>query len=227
MGGVSGLGLNVLPSGSRAWVLRATMGIKRREMGLGGYPDVTLTGARQAAREAHEKIRAGIDPIEQKKSLRRDMQTAQSRSLTFRAGAEAYIAAHEAAWRAAKHRQQWAATLKTFAYPEIGNLQMSDITPSHIMAILDPIWRTKTETAKRLRGRIDRILDWATARGHREGLNPARWKGHLQAQLPAPSKVAKVKHHMALPLSDIGEFMKRLRSAEDLEIYALEVERRG
>lgn len=222
VGGVSGLGLQVLPSGGRTWVLRAMMGTKRRDMGLGGYPDVTLAGARQAARDARVKLNAGIDPIDEKRAVRSALNAAQGKSMTFKACAEAYMAAHEAGWRNAKHRQQWTNSLATFAYPVIGQLLVSHVEQPHVMLILDPIWRTKTETAKRLRGRIERVLDWATGRKLRSGDNPARWKGLLQTQLPAPGKVVRVQHHAAVPVSEIGTFMKRLREAEGMGAHALE-----
>lgn len=222
VGGVSGLGLQVLPKGGRTWVLRATIGGKRRDMGLGGYPDVLVAGAREAARAAREQIRAGIDPIEHKKALRSALAAAQGKGLTFKASAEAYIAAHEAGWRNAKHRQQWTNSLITYAYPKIGKLLVGDIELSHVMAILEPIWREKTETAKRLRGRIEQVLDWAIARGHRDGLNPARWRGHLDKMLAAPGKVAKVTHHSALGLAHVQNFMTRLRTVEGVGALALE-----
>jgi integrase len=222
VGGVSGLGLQVLPTGGRTWVLRATIGGRRRDMGLGGFPDVTLAGAREAARVAREKIRAGVDPIEQKKAARSALSAAQGKGITFRAAAEAYIAAHEAGWRNAKHRQQWTNSLTSYAFPKIGNLLVGDVELSHVMAILEPIWREKTETAKRLRGRIEQVLDWAIARGHRDGLNPARWRGHLDKMLAAPGKVAKVTHHTALGLGEVQEFMTRLRTVEGIGARALE-----
>jgi integrase len=224
VGGVAGLALQVSDGGGRSWLLRYTAGVKRREMGLGSFPSVTLAGARDAAREARAKVQAGIDPIEQKKALRSALSAAQGKTMTFKECAEAYIAAHEAGWRNAKHRQQWTNTLTTFAYPKIGRLLVSDVEQSHVMQILDPIWRTQTETAKRLRGRIENVLAWATSRKLRSGDNPASWKGSLQSQLPAPGKIeaTKVKHHAALPLAAMGEFMKRLREANGIGARALE-----
>jgi integrase len=222
VGSVAGLALQVLPTGGRTWILRATIGDRRRDMGLGGYPDMPLADAREAARTARSQIRAGIDPIEQRKAARSALIAAQSNAITFKASAEAYIAAHEAGWRNAKHRQQWANSLTAYAYPKIGSLLVSDVGLSHVMAILEPIWQSKTQTAKRLRGRIEQVLDWATAREHREGPNPARWRGHLDKMLAAPGKVGKVKHHAALALSEMGDFMKKLRGAEGMGARALE-----
>ncbi|MEY4965536.1 MAG: hypothetical protein RL274_1119 [Pseudomonadota bacterium] len=174
--GVDGLTLQVTKGGARSWLLRYTAGDKRREMGLGSLPTVTLAGAREAARLAREKIRAGIDPIAEKRAARSALKAAQGKALTFKASAEAFIAAHEAGWRNAKHREQWANSLASFAYPKIGHLLVQDVELSHVMAILEPIWQTKTETATRLRGRIEQVLDWATARGH-----PRRRAGPINA----------------------------------------------
>ncbi|MDO8323069.1 MAG: integrase arm-type DNA-binding domain-containing protein [Phenylobacterium sp.] len=222
VGGVAGLALQVLPTGGRTWVLRAMVGSRRRDMGLGGFPDVTLAGAKEAARDARKLIREGIDPIESARAAKSALRAAAAKSLTFTEAADAYLAAHEASWRNPKHRQQWENTLKTYAYPHIGKLSVSDVELAHVMKILEPIWQEKTETAKRLRGRIEMVLDWATARGYRQGLNPARWRGHLDKLLARPSKVAKPEHHAALPLNQMGAFVKRLREADGLGARALE-----
>lgn len=222
VGGVAGLALQVLPTGGRTWVLRAMVGSRRRDMGLGGFPDVTLAGAKEAAREARKLIREGVDPIESARAAKSALRAAAAKSLTFTEAADAYLAAHEASWRNPKHRQQWENTLKTYAYPHIGKLSVSDVELAHVMKILEPIWQEKTETAKRLRGRIEMVLDWATARGYRQGLNPARWRGHLDKLLARPSKVAKPEHHAALPLNQMGAFVKRLREAEGMGARALE-----
>lgn len=222
VGGVAGLALQVLPSGGRSWVLRATIGGRRRDMGLGGFPDITLAGAREAARKAREQIRAGLDPIEAKRAARSALNASQGKAITFRESAEAYIAAHEASWRNRKHRQQWTNSLTAYAYPTVGNLLVKDVELSHLISILDPIWKSKTQTAKRLRGRIEQILDWASARGFRDGLNPARWRGHLDKLLAAPGKIGKVTHHAALPLAKLGDFMYQLRAAQGMGARALE-----
>lgn len=222
VGGVAGLALQVLPSGGRSWVLRAMIGGKRRDMGLGGFPDVTLAGARDAARDARAKIRAGIDPIEEGRAARSLLKAAQAAALTFEQCAEAYMAAHEASWRNAKHAQQWRNTLTSFAYPVMGKLLVRDVELQQVLAVLEPLWRTKTETASRLRGRIELVLDWATARGYRDGLNPARWRGHLDKLLPAPGKLIKPEHYPALPASELGEFMHELRQVDGVGARALE-----
>ena len=222
VGGVPGLALQVLSSGGRTWILRAMIGNRRREMGLGGYPGVTLAMAREAAREARDLIRRGIDPIEAAKEAREELRVTPIVAYTFRAASEAYIAAHEASWKNAKHRDQWTATLKNYAYPVMGKLDVAAIELPHVMRVLEPIWLRKTETAKRLRGRIEMVLDWAGARGFREGPNPARWRGHLDKLLAKPSKVHRIVHHRALPIDEISAFMTRLRAAEGVGARALE-----
>ncbi len=221
-GGVPGLALQVLPSGGRTWILRIVIGHRRREMGLGGYPGVTLANAREAAREARELVRQGIDPIEAAKEAREALKVEPEVAFTFQAAAEAYISAHEASWKNPKHRDQWTMTLKNYAYPVMGKLDVAAVDLPHVMRILEPIWTRKTETAKRLRGRIEMVLDWAAARGFRSGPNPARWRGHLDKLLAKPSKVHRVVHHRALPLDDIAAFMVRLRGAEGVGARALE-----
>lgn len=222
VGGVAGLALQVLPSGGRTWILRATIGNRRREMGLGGFPDVTLARAREAAREARDAIRRGIDPIEAGRDARRALKEKPLASMTFRSAAEAYIASHEASWKNAKHRSQWTATLDLYAYPVLGEMDVARIELPQILQVLEPIWTTKTETAKRLRGRLEMILDWATAREFRTGPNPARWRGHLDKLLAKPSKVRRIVHHRALPVDEMPAFMRRLRAAEGAGARGLE-----
>lgn len=222
VGGVAGLALQVLPTGGRTWVLRATMSGRRRDMGLGGFPDVPLADARAAARNARELIRTGKDPIEEARAAASAKLASRAKDLTFREAAAAYIAAHETGWRNAKHAAQWKSTLTTYAYPQIGSLLVRDVELTHVLSILEPLWSTKTETASRLRGRIEQVLDWATARGHREGLNPARWRGHLDKLLARPSKVTRVTHRAALPVAEVGEFFIALRAADGMGARALE-----
>jgi len=222
VGGVAGLALQVNERGARSWVLRVQVGDKRRDMGLGGFPDVSLAGAREAARAARAKVRDGIDPVANSRALRSAMKADQAQAKTFKFCALAYIDTHEAGWRNAKHAQQWRNTLDTYAYPLIGELLVRDIGLPHVLAVLEPIWTKKTETASRLRGRLESILDWATTRGYRAGLNPARWKGHLDTVLPAAGTVANAGHHSALPVGEIGAFMKTLRSQAGMSAQALE-----
>lgn len=222
VGGVAGLALQVTATGARSWILRVQVGTKRRDMGLGGFPDVGLAQAREDARVARAKVRAGVDPIDEARAARSALIAAQLSMLTFQQAADAYIDAHKAGWKNEKHQKQWASTLQAYAFPKIGTVLVRDVELPQVLAVLEPIWKTKTETASRLRGRIESVLDWATARGYREGLNPARWRGHLDKLLPRPSKVAKVEHHSALPVADVGAFMVQLRSQEGLGARALE-----
>lgn len=221
VGGVQGLALQIT-GGSRSWVLRVTIAGKRRDMGLGPYPEVTLAQARDKAREARELIRQGVDPIVRQQTARSALRAAAAEALTFQQCAEAYMKAHRAGWKSAKHAQQWENSLAQHAYPTLGGLLVRDVKLSHVMTVLEPIWTTTNETASRLRGRIELVLDWATARGLRDGLNPARWRGHLDKLLPRPSKVNKAEHHAALPVSEVGAFMVRLREAEGIGARALE-----
>jgi hypothetical protein len=197
VGGVSGLALQVTSPDARSWVLRVMVAGKRRDMGLGGYPSVTLSGAKEAARIARAKIKSGVDPIEESRSLKSALAAARASALTFEQCALAYIAAKEPEWKNAKHGDQWRNTLTTYVYPAIGKLLVRDVGQEHVMQVIEPLWKTKTETATRIRGRIESILDWATVRKYRSGDNPARWKGHLDVLLPSPNKIAKVEHHAA------------------------------
>lgn len=223
VGGVSGLALQVLPSGGRSWILRARVGGKRRDMGLGGYPDVPLADAREAARKAREKIKNGVDPIDEARRARELLRLAHENAVPFSTAAEVYISMKTPEWGNAKHAQQWRSTLKAHAYPIIGDTLVRDIELRQVLAVLEPIWRTKTETATRLRARIEKILDWATTKGYRDGLNPARWRGHLDNLLPAPNKVAKERHHPALPFTMAGAFMTELRQHGGMGARALEL----
>lgn len=222
VGGVAGLALQVLPSGARSWILRIQIAGRRRDMGLGGYPDVTLAGARDAAREARAKAKTGVDPIEDAKAARSALAASRLTAKTFRQCATAYVAAHKAGWKNAKHAQQWSNTLETYAYPTLGEMLVRDVALPQVLGVLEPIWTKKTETATRVRGRIESVLDWATAREYRSGDNPARWKGHLDKMLAAPKKIAKPEHHAALPVSELGAFMQALRQQAGTGARALE-----
>jgi integrase len=222
VGGVAGLGMNVTQYGSKSWILRYQVGGKRRDMGLGGYPDVTLAAAREAARAARAKLSQGVDPIQDIRERRSALIAAQASAITFAKAAEAYIAAHEAGWKNSKHGQQWRNTIQTYANPIVGKLLVRDVALPHVLSILDPIWRQKTETASRLRNRMELVIDFAIARGYRTGPNPAKWKGHLDKLLPAPSRIAKTAHHRALPYRDASAFMSRLRAQAGTSARALE-----
>lgn len=223
VGGVPGLQLQILGA-SRVWVLRFVLHDKRRRMGLGSYPAVSLAEAREQARLARSQIRAGIDPIEQRSSARETVVAAAAKSLTFAQAAEKFIAAHEDSWSNAKHRLQWVSTLGTYANPVIGQLPVAAIEQRHILQILDPIWRTKTETASRLRGRIEQVLNWAKVQGLREGPNPARWRDHLDLLLPAPEKVSPVKHLAAVPLAEARQVWQSIRDSGGMGALALQLQ---
>lgn len=222
VGGVAGLCLKVAPSGARSWVLRVVIAGKRRDAGLGGYPDVTLALAREKARRARDDIERGIDPIAQRAEALSAMIAARGAETTFEEAALKFLEAKSQEWANAKHAAQWRATLETYAFPVVGKMQVRDVTLAHVVKILEPIWTTKTETASRVRGRIESVLDWATVRGYRHGDNPARWKGHLDKVLAKPSKVAKVTHHKAVAVDAIGSFMTDLKKREGVSARALE-----
>ena len=222
VGGVSGLSLQVTPRGARSWVLRVMVGGKRREMGLGGYPDVTLAGAKEAARAARAQISDGIDPVAERQSKRSALAAAVAATMTFSEASITYIAAHESGWKSAKHAAQWRTTLESYAFPVIGKIAVADVETAHIMRVLEPIWLTKTETASRLRGRIESVLDWATVRGFRKGDNPARWRGHIEHLLAARAAVQKTEHHSAMDYREVGAFMAQLHQQEGMGARALE-----
>ena len=217
-----GLYLQVSDQGSKSWLFRFMQDGKARQMGLGAVHTVSLAEAREAALRCRKLLHEGADPIEarNKERVREQIKTASSK--TFKECAVAYISSHEAGWRNAKHAAQWSSTLETYAYPEIGGLPVQDVDTTLVMNILDPIWRTKTETASRLRGRIEAVLDWASTRNYRNGENPARWNGHLSNLLPAKSKIKKVKHHAALPYDEIGAFMIQLAERDSVSARGLE-----
>lgn len=222
VGVVAGLALQVSATGARSWILRAMVGTRRRDIGLGGYPDVTLAGAREAARAARTKIKEGIDPVEDARAMRSKLIAESVAGILFNEAATKYIAAHEAGWKNAKHAAQWRNTLEAYAYPIIGKMRIKDIKTEHITQVLEPIWTKKPETASRVRNRIELVLDWATVRGFRKGENPARWRGHLEHTLPARKVVQAVKHHPALDYREIGAFMTELRQLEGMGARALE-----
>ncbi|MCW8916265.1 MAG: integrase arm-type DNA-binding domain-containing protein, partial [Magnetovibrio sp.] len=227
-----GLYLQVSKAGAKSWLFRYMLDKKARQMGLGSLKTVTLAEARDEAMDCRKLLREGIDPIDDRKTKRQMMRLESISTITFKECANQYITSHKAGWRNPKHAAQWTATLETYAYPVFGDLSVQLIDTDLVMQVLDPIWHTKSETASRVRGRIEAILDWATAREYRKGENPARWKGHISNLLPARSKVQKTKHHTALPFDEIGAFMETLRkrdsvSAKGLEFLILTAARTG
>jgi len=221
-GGVPGLAMQVNPAGARSWILRVKVGAKRRDMGLGAYPGVTLAQAREKARQARERIDQGQDPILERERARSLLRAAQVSAISFEGAARKFVDAKSAEWSNDKHRKQWLATLVQYAFPVFGLVHVTDIRQEHVLQALEPIWSTKTETASRLRGRIENVLDWAKARGHRSGENPARWRGHLDKLLPAPKKIAKVEHHAAVPVDDAPAFYGALLQRDGVAAQALQ-----
>lgn len=239
VGGVAGLLLQVrtptrknspLP---RSWILRLRVGGKRRPIGLGSYPQVSLAEARERARKLSLDVKDGIDPIARKQAQRSALLAAAAKSKTFRDCAEAYMKAHASDYTSQKHRKQWASTLEAYAYPVIGNLLVADITMRHVLDVLlqetthrdnshGKLWYIKPETAKRLLDRIGTVFDYAIVNEYRSGTNPATWKGYLDTQLPSPRGLKPVKHQPALPYDQVGDFMVKLRQNDSISARALE-----
>ena len=222
-----GLHLLVKESGARSWVYRFMLNGKSRDVGLGpaGPGGISLADARTARDALRLKVKAGIDPLEERQREAAEAlataQAAQVAGITFQTVAEAYIGANEESWRNDKHRQQWKNTLKTYVYPVIGELPVAEVGTAHVLQILEPIWKAKAETASRVRGRMETILDAAKARGYRDGENPARWRGHIAQILPARSRLTR-GHHKAMPYDAIPAFVGALHTRKAVAALALE-----
>jgi integrase len=210
-----GLYLVVDENGSKRWVFLFRWEGRQPEMGLGPLSAVPLARARELAAECRALLASGISPLEARKSER-----AAPASTTFGTFATSFIELNEPGWRNAKHRQQWKNTLRDHAKP-LRSKRLDGITTEDVLAVLTPIWQVRPETASRLRGRIERILDAAKVSGLRSGENPARWRGHLQALLPKPKKLSR-GHHRALAYSEVPAFMARLRERPAIAARALE-----
>jgi len=219
----AGLYLQVANGGSKSWVLRYAVNKRAREMGLGSLVTFSLAEARDRATKYRQMVADGIDPIDDRKASLLTRRMAEANVITFDKAADKFIQANKSGWRSSKHESQWRNTLTTYASPEIGDLSVALVTTAHVMRILEPIWTTKTETATRLRGRIEKVLDWAKVQGYRSGDNPAAWRGHLSEALPKPSKVADAGHHAALPWLEIGAFMVALAAMPGIAARALEL----
>jgi integrase len=220
-----GLYLQVSPSGSKAWIFRyrSPFTQKLRDMGFGALHSIGLAEAREKAATQRNAILNGLDPIESRDEEIRRRAAEAAKAITFEKCATAYIESHRAGWRNEKHAEQWDSTIKTYCNPEIGALPVQEVDTGLVLKILEPIWATKPETASRLRGRMENILDWAKARGYRSGENPARWKGHLNQLLPTLAKKDRVIHHKAMPYSDVSEFMPKLRAINCTSARCLEL----
>jgi Arm DNA-binding domain len=217
-----GLYLQVSAGGAKSWIYRFMLDGQAREMGLGPINTISLAEARKRAAECRKMRLDGIDPIEARREQRGQRRLDAARAMTFDKCAAAYIEAHKASWKNGKHAEQWRGSLRNYASPVFGTLPVQAVDLALVMKVLEPLWKTKTETASRLRGRIEAVLDWATVRGYRRGENPARWRGHLDKLLPPRAKVQKVEHYAALPYAEIGDFVELLRGHDGIAARALE-----
>ena len=226
----NGLYLCVKPSGTKSWIFRYQVNGRRREMGLGALEYMEPVKARAEAASLKAKVSAGIDPLDERKSLeaaaaaerKAERVALRKAGATFEVVAAQYIENHRPSWKNAKHAQQWENTLRTYVYPVVGNLPVDEVTIEHVVAILKPIWATKSETASRVRMRIEAVLTAAKLMGWRSGDNPAVYKGGLEAILPPISKVRQVRHHPALPYEEAPAFMRLLRERGGISAFALE-----
>jgi integrase len=217
-----GLYLRVTNDGAKNWVFRFMLNSRPRWMGMGPLHTVNLAEARRRAGQHRLRRHDGIDPIEARRAERLQARLDAAKAITFKECADGYIKAHRAGWRNAKHADQWEATLATYAEPVIGQLSVQAVDTALVLKVLEPIWTAKPETAGRVRGRIEVILDWAKVRGFRTGENPARWRGHLDKLLPARGKVRRVEHHAALPYAELPGFLVALGEQEGIAARALE-----
>lgn len=222
VGGAVGLHLQISERSARSWTYRYQINGKRRDMGLGGTDLYNLAQARERAREARRLVDQGVDPIDQRRAGKQAAMLAAAKSITFEQAAKAYIKAQSAGWRNSRHAAQWPQSLEAYVFPVFGNLSVQAVDVTLVMKAIEPIWTEKPETASRVRGRIESVLDWATARGYRKGENPARWRGHLENLLPARSKVRRVVHHPALPYAEMSGFMTQLRALDGVACRCLE-----
>ena len=221
-GHIRGLYLQIGPTGGKSWGLRFERDGRERWLGLGPADTFSLKEARERARAARQLLIDGIDPIDHRKAQKAKLAAAKAKLLIFREATQRYFDQHEGKWRNPKHRAQFLSTLKQYAFPMLGNMAVSAIDTPAVLRAIEPIWMEKTETASRVRGRIESVLDWCTVRGYRTGDNPARWKGHLSEVLPARGQVAKVNHHAAMPFAELPSFMAELRKREGVAARALE-----
>jgi integrase len=207
---------------SRSWLFRYERHGVAHWHGLGSCDLVSLADARDRALDCRRMLRAGTDPIEHGRAQKVQTALVAASTMTFRECAAAYFNAHAASWRSSKHQAQWQSSLETYVYPVIGELPVASIDTGLIMRIIDPLWQAKPETADRVRGRIDAVLDWATARGYRHGPNPARWRGHLDQLLPKKAKLHRVQHMAAMPYAEVPAFMAQLQARTEIAAKALE-----
>jgi integrase len=217
-----GLYFRVTPSGGRGWIFRYMLDGKRHDLGLGPYPAVTLADARERALAARRQVIDKIDPVADRVRATLERKKKAAKAMTFAQCAEAYMAAHRAGWRNPRQHAQWSSSLRDYVYPVIGELPVEAVDVALVIKIIEPLWSTKNETGTRVRGRIEVVIDWAAARGYRQGENPARWRGHLENLLPKPSKVQRVAHHAALPYGKVPAVIAQLRRRGGIGALALE-----
>lgn len=221
VGGVQGLYLQVRGESSRSWILNTTVGSRRRMFGLGSYPSVQLDAARDKARNYCALLESGLDPIEEQRKRRAALAADRAKAMSFREAAGAVVTIKQQEFRNQKHAAQWQRTLDIYVLPMIGHLPVDKVETGHVLKVLTPIWNTKTETATRVRQRIETIFNWAQARGYRNGSNPARWDGHLKELLPQPAKIRTIQHFKSLPYGEIPVFFSRLRRQKGMAAKAL------
>jgi integrase len=217
-----GLYLQVARGGAKSWLFRYMLKGRARAMGLGSLAAVSLAQARVKAALCRQQLQDGLDPIEARRAQLDRERVEAARGISFQACAEAYIAAHKAAWRSPKSLVQWQSSLAAYVYPTLGLLPVQQIDTGLVLKVLEPIWAVRPETASRVRGRVELVIDWAKARGYREGENPARWRGHLQNLLPSRRRIQAVRHFAALPYTEVGAFMTALRAEQSVVARALE-----
>jgi integrase len=221
--GVKGLLLQITHKGAKSWVLRYELNGRERMMGIGSAFTFTLAQARERARAARRLLSDGVDPLTSRQAERAAARLAEERKLTFKEATQKYFDQHEAKWRSARHREQFINSLSTYAFPVLGSMDVATIETADVLRAVEPVWKTKAITADRVRSRIEQVLDWAVVRGHRPpGTNAARWKGHLDQVLPAPSKLAPTEHHPAMDYREVPAFVRELRAKEDVAARALE-----
>lgn len=232
VGGVPGLHLQVREAGGRSWVLRATFGGRRREMGLGPYPEVGLAEARAEAVRVRAIIRAGRDPISERKEMRAALASASRSAKTFSDVLDEYAAEKLPELKEAKYRSQWVGSVKKYAIPVLGHLSIREVGFEEVLQVLKPLWTEKTETASKLQGRLYKLIGFATVKGYREGDNPAQWRGNLALVLPSPSQVSDKENYPALQLEDVERWWRDLQGragvgARALEFQVMTVSRTG
>lgn len=214
VGGVQGLALQLTANGGKSWLLRISINRKRRELGLGPYPEVSLAEAREAAAKIRKQVREGLDPTAERAAARAAAELEEKRRMLFEDAVEAYCKTKLEEIGTEKERKTFRNSLHTYAMPVLGKIPVADITYQDMLRVLEPVWREKTTTASRVRGRVERVLTWATIKGYRTGDNPARWQGNLKELLPDPSKIAKTTHYPALAVADAHRFWAALQEQD-------------